>query len=62
VKERAAFQLRWELHNAFNHTQWSSVNATARFNAQGKQVNTLFGAITGARTPRVMQGSLRFQF
>ncbi len=62
VTERAKFQLRWEAYNVFNHTQWSSVNTQARFDSQGNQVNSLFGTITGARTPRVMQGSLRFEF
>jgi len=62
VKEAAKFQLRWEAYNVFNHTQWSSVNSAARFDAQGRQVNTLFGTVTAARGPRVMQGSLRFEF
>lgn len=56
------FQLRWELYNAFNHTQWSAVNNAARFDNSGAQVNTLFGTVTAARSARVMQGSLRFQF
>jgi hypothetical protein len=62
VRERASFQLRWEMYNAFNHAQFSSVDATARFDASGKQVNTRFGAITADRDPRRMQGSLRFTF
>lgn len=62
VTEQARFQLRWEAYNAFNHTQWSTVNSAARFDSQGNQVNALFGTVTAARTPRVMQGSLRFEF
>jgi len=62
IKENVKFTLRWEAYNAFNHTQWSTVNSAARFDAQGRQVNSLFGQVTAARTPRVMQGSLRFQF
>jgi hypothetical protein len=50
------------MYNAFNHTQFSGVNSTARFNAQGQQINAQFGQLNGARDPRVMQGSLRFQF
>src|SRR5437763_13266403 len=41
--------LRMDTYNAFNHTQFSSVNATARFDANGNQTNTGFGFITGAR-------------
>ena len=62
IKENMRVQLRWEMYNAFNHTQFSGVNSTARFNTQGQQINTQFGQITSARDPRVMQGSLRFQF
>jgi hypothetical protein len=57
------FQLRWEAYNAFNHTQYSGINTSARFDlATGAQVNSLFGQVTSTRTPRVMQGSLRFTF
>ncbi|HKQ80504.1 MAG TPA: carboxypeptidase regulatory-like domain-containing protein [Blastocatellia bacterium] len=60
--ESRRLQLRWEIYNAFNHTQWSSIDATARFDASGNQVNPRFGQVTGARTGRVMQGSLRLTF
>lgn len=56
------FQFRTELYNAFNHTQFSSMNTTARFDATGAQVNANFGAFTGARDPRRIQMSLRFMF
>jgi hypothetical protein len=62
IRERARFQLRWEFYNFFNHTQFSSVDSTARFDAQGRQVNGQFGQITGARLERQMQGALRFEF
>ncbi len=55
-------QFRWEVYNLPNHTQWSGIDTTARFDAAGNQVNTRFGQVTGARAPRVMQGSLRFTF
>jgi hypothetical protein len=55
-------QLRWEFYNAFNHTQFSGVNTTARFDAAGNQVNTQFGQVTAAREPRLMQLSLRLTF
>lgn len=60
--EKRYFQLRWEAYNAFNHTQYSGINAAAKYDASGNQVNSLFGQVTSTRTPRVMQGSLRFTF
>jgi hypothetical protein len=60
--EKRNFQLRWEMYNAFNHTQFSDVDSTARFDVQGRQVNTRFGEVIGARNPRRMQASLRFTF
>jgi hypothetical protein len=60
--ESRNLQLRWELYNAFNHTQYSGVDATARFDAQGRQVNTRFGEVISARQERRMQASLRFSF
>ncbi|MGH9629196.1 MAG: hypothetical protein ACRD7E_12825, partial [Bryobacteraceae bacterium] len=62
VTERSRFQLRWEFYNLFNHTQWSTVDNSARFDSAGRQVNGQFGQITGARLERQMQGSLRFEF
>ncbi len=61
--DRSYFQLRWEAYNAFNHTQYSGINTTARFDlTTGAQVNPLFGQVSSTRAPRVMQGSLRFTF
>jgi len=57
------FTLRWEAYNAFNHTQYSGLNATARFDlTTGQQVNALFGQVSSTRAPRIMQGSVRFTF
>ena len=50
------------MYNAFNHTQFVTVDNTARFDAQGNQVNARFGQVITTRTPRVMQASLRFTF
>ena len=66
--ERRFLQLRWEMYNVFNHTQFSGVNSTARFDdnptsaTYRQQINTNFGQVTAARPARVMQGSLRFSF
>jgi hypothetical protein len=60
--EKRYFQFRWEAYNTFNHTQYSGLDTTARFDPQGMQVNGTFGQVTSTRSPRVMQGSLRFSF
>jgi hypothetical protein len=62
AKEKISFQFRWEMYNAFNHTQYDGVDATARFDAQGRQINTQFGQVTSARSPRIQQLALRISF
>ena len=62
IREKVTFQVRWEMYNAFNHTQYSDLDAGARFDASGKQTNTQFGQITAARNPSIQQLSLRFKF
>lgn len=60
-KERS-FQIRAEAYNAFNHTQFSSVNATASFNSAGQQTNSSFGRYTNANAARQMQIAGKFTF
>ena len=55
-------QLRIEAYNVFNHTQYASVDTTARFNPAGQQINPTFGQVNSTRPPRQMQLSLRVQF
>jgi hypothetical protein len=62
IKGRTKLQFRWEMYNALNHPQYLDVDRVARFDAQGNQVNARFGQVITARTPRIMQGSLRFTF
>ena len=63
AKEQRYFQLRWEAYNAFNHTQYSGINVSPKYDlTTGAQTNALFGQVTSTRAPRVMQGSLRFVF
>ncbi|MBL8179881.1 MAG: carboxypeptidase regulatory-like domain-containing protein [Bryobacterales bacterium] len=62
IQERLKLQFRAEFYNAFNHTQFSAYDAAARFDAQGRQVNTRFGQFTAARTPRIAQLALRVSF
>ncbi len=60
--ERTSLQLRWEIYNVFNHTQFSNVDTDAQFDASGVQVDERFGKVIEARSPRLMQFSLRFVF
>ncbi len=62
VREQMRFQFRCEMYNAFNHTQFSGLDTSARFDAAGKQVSSTFGQFTSARNPRQMQLALRFYF
>ena len=60
--ELRRLQLRGEFYNAWNHTQFSSLDTTARFTPDGKQSNARFGQPIGARPGRQVQLSLRFVF
>jgi len=62
IKEKVRLQARMDTYNAFNHTQFNSVNATAQFDANGNQVNTALGQINGARAARRAEGSIRVTF
>jgi hypothetical protein len=60
--EKRYFSFRWEAYNVFNHTQYATLNTAAKYTPAGVQTNALFGQVVSTRTPRVMQGSLRFTF
>lgn len=60
--ENRRLTFRWETYNVFNHANFSNVDRTLTFDANGVQTNRRFGAATTARPPRVMQASLRFSF
>jgi hypothetical protein len=55
-------QFRAEFYNAFNHTQFRSVDSTARFDPQGNQVNGQFGQAITSRPPRLIQMALKLYF
>jgi hypothetical protein len=59
---RRKLQVRIEAYNVLNHTQFDNIDRTARFDAQGNQVNAAFGMPTTSRQPRIIQGSLRLSF
>src|SRR5260370_24707989 len=60
--EKRYLSLRWEAYNAFNHTQYAGLGTAARVDKDGIQTNALFATSPSTRTPRVIQGSLRFTF
>jgi hypothetical protein len=72
--ERREIQFRWETYNLFNRANFDDIDGSLTFglvsvtNPDGskgaivKQTRTTFGTPTTARTPRVMQVSLRFNF
>lgn len=91
--EKREIQLRWEVYNIFNHTNFSDINGSMTFAVdtgtpavsgvcptgfsfapgstsqcagptfgQIVQTNSAFGVPRAARSPRVMQGSIRINF
>ncbi|MFN3324696.1 MAG: hypothetical protein ACK5AZ_14460, partial [Bryobacteraceae bacterium] len=71
--ERRYLQLRLEMFNAPNKTQFSDFNRTAQFDLNGNLTNLPasrgggggrygFGAITAARDPRLIQLAAKFYF
>jgi hypothetical protein len=62
LREPLRLQFRWETYNTWNHTQFTAVDTTARFDPQGNQVNNRLGEMTAARAARIMQFALRFYF
>jgi hypothetical protein len=63
IHEKLDLQFRAEAYNAFNHTQFSTVNTDAKWNyTTGAVTAAQFGQITDARDPRIMQFALRLNF
>ncbi len=71
--ERRFVQVRLEMFNAPNHTQFDAINTGIIFNAQGQVTNLPtalgggggrfgFGAVTGARDPRIIQIAAKIYF
>ena len=54
IKERVAFEFRWDLFNAFNHTQFSAID-----NSLG---SSTFLEATSAHAARIMQFGAKFIF
>jgi len=60
--EKIRLQFRGEFYNAFNHTQFSSMDTGVRFDANGNQINAGLSQFTAARSPRRLQLNLRLTF
>jgi hypothetical protein len=60
--ERVTGQFRIETYNTFNHTQFSAVDQTLRFDSAGRQANPLFDLPTTARPARRMALGIRLKF
>jgi hypothetical protein len=64
------FQLRFEMYNAWNHTQWSTFNFTPTFDNTTGAITNLpsatnrfgFGALNAVRNPRNIQLAAKFYF
>lgn len=55
IRESHRLEFRWEMFNAWNHTQWGPANTNA-------EAPTQFGRILSTRPPRIMQFVLRYAF
>jgi len=78
IKDKARLEFRVDAFNAFNHTQFSGVNATLNvksltdftptnlpFDASGNFIpanKNGFGTINGIRDPRILQMVAKFIF
>src|SRR5262249_10454371 len=60
--EKRNIQFRCETYNLFNRANFMDINGAMTFDATGAQTSTTFGTPRAARSPRVMQGSLRINF
>jgi len=60
--ETRVLQLRWEVYNVFNHTNFRDIDAGLVFDVAGRQTNTRFGAPIAARAPRIMQAGIKLNF
>jgi outer membrane receptor protein involved in Fe transport len=53
--ESQSVEFRWEMYNAFNHTQWRAPSVNM-------ESPSTFGVITSTAPPRIMQFALRYSF
>jgi hypothetical protein len=60
--EQRVLTFRWEAYNAFNHTQFNTIDTSPRYSTTGAQINTTFGQALSAYPARQLQFSLRLRF
>ncbi|MCC7155467.1 MAG: TonB-dependent receptor [Bryobacterales bacterium] len=60
--EARRLQFRWETYNTFNHTQYTSMDTSARFDAANNQINGNLGRYTNAALARRMVLALKLFF
>ena len=60
--ERRLLKLRLEAFNVFNHTEFSGVNTSFTYDANGRNTVASTGQYTSDRGPRILSLELRFQF
>lgn len=60
--EARRLQFRLESYNTFNHTQFTTIDTAARFDASGNQVNNEFGQYTAAAPSRRLVLGLKLYF
>src|SRR5262249_49599065 len=57
--EKRTLEFRGEAFNLANHTQFSNIDTTARFDSLGSQINALFLEPNAARRARFLQAGLK---
>jgi hypothetical protein len=60
--ESSSLQFRSEFYNVWNHPNFNAIDTYALFDENGQLANSTFGQITGNRSARVIQFSLRLTF
>ena len=60
--ETRRLQFRLETYNTFNHTQYTSIDFTPRFDASNRQTNPTFGTFNGAALARRVVLGLKLYF
>ena len=61
-KESRRVQFRAESYNTFNHTQFSTVDGAARFDANNNQINSDLGFYTASGLGRILALGVKFYF
>ena len=59
--EQRILTFRWELYNVFNHTNFTGVNTTVRFDNSGNPTGG-FGAVNSSGPGRILSLGLKLAF